>query len=136
MSKSLSPRTEAILKSIIEQYIARAAPVPSQSLLHNNGLDVSSATIRNEMMRLKQEGYIIQPHTSAGSVPSDKGYRYYVETLDDIRLPINQQRMINHLFHQVETTSGRMGKIDRHTAGEHVAKHGDCRHGQAGKLSV
>jgi len=52
MSKSLSPRTEAILKSIIEQYVARAAPVPSQSLLHNNGLDVSSATIRNEMMRL------------------------------------------------------------------------------------
>ena len=58
MSKSLSPRTEAILKSIIEQYVARAAPVPSQSLLHNNGLDVSSATIRNEMMRLKQEGYL------------------------------------------------------------------------------
>ena len=103
MSKTLSPRTETILKSIIEQYIARAVPVPSQSVLHNYGLDVSSATIRNEMMRLKQEGYIIQPHTSAGSVPSDKGYRYYVETLDDVRLPINQQRMINHLFHQVET---------------------------------
>jgi heat-inducible transcriptional repressor len=103
MSKMLSPRTETILKSIIEQYIARAAPVPSQSVLHNYGLDVSSATIRNEMMLLKQEGYIIQPHTSAGSVPSDKGYRYYVETLNDVRLPINQQRMINHLFHQVET---------------------------------
>jgi heat-inducible transcriptional repressor len=103
MNETLSPRTEAILKSIVEQYVARAVPVPSQSLLHNNGLDVSSATIRNEMMRLKQEGYIIQPHTSAGSVPSDKGYRHYVETLADIRLPVNQQRMINHLFHQVET---------------------------------
>jgi len=54
------------------------------------------------MMRLKQEGYY-PAHTSAGSVPSDKGYRHYVETLDDIRLPLNQQRMINHLFHQVET---------------------------------
>jgi heat-inducible transcriptional repressor len=103
MSKMLSPRTETILKSIIEQYIARASPVPSQSVLHNYGLDVSSATIRNEMMHLKKEGYIIQPHTSSGSIPSDKGYRYYVETLDDIRLPLNQQRMINHLFHQVET---------------------------------
>jgi heat-inducible transcriptional repressor len=113
MNKTLSPRTEKILKSIIEQYIARAAPVPSQSVLHNNGLDVSSATIRNEMMRLKQEGYIIQPHTSAGSVPSDKGYRHYVETLDDIRLPLNQQRMINHLFHQVET---RMEEWARLTA--------------------
>ncbi len=111
MSKSLSPRTEAILKSIVEQYIARAAPVPSQSLLHNNGFDVSSATIRNEMMRLKQEGYIIQPHTSAGSLPSDKGYRYYVETLDDIRLPVNQQRMINHLFHQVETRVEEWAKL-------------------------
>ena len=113
MSKTLSPRSETILKSIVEQYIARALPVPSQSVLHNHGLDVSSATVRNEMMRLKQEGYIIQPHTSAGSVPSDKGYRYYVETLDDIRLPINQQRMINHLFHQVET---RMEEWARLTA--------------------
>ena len=113
MSKTLSPRTETILKSIVEQYIARAVPVPSQSVLNNHGLDVSSATVRNEMMHLKQEGYIIQPHTSAGSVPSDKGYRYYVETLDDIRLPINQQRMINHLFHQVET---RMEEWARLTA--------------------
>jgi heat-inducible transcriptional repressor len=101
-SKTLLPRTETILKSIIEQYIARAVPVPSQSILHNYGLDVSSATIRNEMMRLKQDGYILQPHTSAGSIPSEKGYRYYVETLNDIRLPLNQQRTINHLFHQVE----------------------------------
>ncbi len=113
MDKTLSPRTETILKSIVEQYIARAAPVPSQSLLHNYGLDVSSATVRNEMMHLKQEGYIIQPHTSAGSVPSDKGYRYYVETLDDVRLSGNQQRMINHLFHQVET---RMEEWARLTA--------------------
>ena len=113
MSKTLTPRSETILKSIVEQYIARAVPVPSQNVLHNHGLDVSSATIRNEMMRLKQEGYIIQPHTSAGSVPSDKGYRHYVETLDDVRLPINQQRMINHLFHQVET---RMEEWARLTA--------------------
>ncbi len=111
MSKSLSPRTEAILKSIVEQYIARAAPVPSQSVLHNNGLDVSSATIRNEMMRLKQEGYIIQPHTSAGSVPSDMGYRHYVESLSDVRLSIDQQRMINHLFHQVETRVEEWAKL-------------------------
>ena len=103
MSKTLSIRTETILKSIVEQYITRAVPVPSQSVLHNHGLDVSSATIRNEMMRLKREGYIIQPHTSAGSVPSDKGYRYYVETLSNVRLPLNQQLMVNHLFHQVET---------------------------------
>ena len=55
------------------------------------------------MAHLEQEGYIIRPHTSAGSIPSDKGYRYYVDSLADIRLPATQQRLISHLFHQVET---------------------------------
>ena len=99
----LSPRTETILKSIVGQYITKAVPVPSQSIISDYGLDVSPATVRNEMMHLEQEGYIIRPHTSAGSVPSDKGYRYYVESLSEIKLPLAQQRMINHLFHQVET---------------------------------
>jgi heat-inducible transcriptional repressor len=99
----LSARSATILKSIIENYIDRAVPVPSQSIIHTYGLEVSSATIRNEMMRLEQDGYIVRPHTSAGSVPSDKGYRFYVEALGDIRLPVNQQRMVSHLFHQVET---------------------------------
>ncbi|MDP2919678.1 MAG: heat-inducible transcriptional repressor HrcA [Dehalococcoidia bacterium] len=98
----LTLRSATILKSIVEHYIDRAVPVPSQSILHSYGLDVSSATIRNEMMRLEQEGYILRPHTSAGSVPSDKGYRFYVETLHNIHLPVNQQRMVSHLFHQVE----------------------------------
>ncbi len=99
----LSPRSETILKTIIESYVSDAVPVPSQNITHKYGLKVSSATIRNEMARLKKEGYIIQPHTSAGSIPSDKGYRYYVETLNRIRLPVSQQLMISHLFHQVET---------------------------------
>jgi heat-inducible transcriptional repressor len=98
----LAPRTETILKAIIGQYLVKATPVPSQNLLQEKGLGVSSATIRNEMMRLEQEGYIIRPHTSAGSVPSEKGYRYYVETLKDPELPPEEQRLINHLFHQVE----------------------------------
>jgi heat-inducible transcriptional repressor len=54
------------------------------------------------MAHLEQEGYIIRPHPSAGSIPSDKGYRYYVETLTDIELPLTEQRLISHLFHQVE----------------------------------
>ncbi len=99
----LSHRSATILKSIVEHYIDRAVPVPSQSIIHSYGLEVSSATIRNEMMQLEREGYIIRPHTSAGSIPSDKGYRFYVETLSDIRLPVNQERMVSHLFHQVET---------------------------------
>jgi len=99
----LSPRAETILNSIVEQYITKAVPVPSQSIVSDYSLGVSTATIRNEMARLEEQGYIIRPHTSAGSVPSDKGYRYYVESLRDVKLPLVQQRMISHLFHQIET---------------------------------
>jgi len=98
----LSDRSETILKSIVGQYIVKATPVPSQSIINDFELAVSSATIRNEMMRLEQEGYITRPHPSAGSIPMDKGYRYYVETLSDIELPLAEQLLVSHLFHQVE----------------------------------
>ncbi len=98
----LTSRKGTILRSIVEQYIAKATPVSSQSIINNYELGISAATIRNEMARLEQESYITRPHPSAGSIPSDKGYRYYVETLMDIQLPLAEQRLINHLFHQVE----------------------------------
>jgi heat-inducible transcriptional repressor len=100
--KMLSPRTEKILKSIVGQYIVRATPIPSQSLINDYELKVSPATIRNEMAHLEQEGYITRCHPSAGSIPSDKGYRYYVESMGNIELPLAEQRLIRHLFHQVE----------------------------------
>ena len=102
----LSHRTETILKSIVGQYITRATPVPSQSIINDYELGVSPATIRNEMAYLEREGYINRPHPSAGSIPSDKGYRYYVESLTDINLPLAEQRLIGHLFHQVERELG------------------------------
>ncbi len=98
----LSPRAEMILKSIIGQYITRATPVPSQSVINDYELAVSPATVRNEMAHLEQEGYITRPYPSAGSIPSDKGYRYYVESLNDIELPLSEQLLVSHLFHQVE----------------------------------
>ena len=98
----LFPRTETILKSIVGEYIAKATPVPSETIARECELGVSPATIRNEMAHLEQEGYIIRPHPSAGSIPSDKGYRFYVETLKGIELPLAEQRLISHLFHQVE----------------------------------
>jgi len=101
-AEMLSPRTETILKSIVGQYITSATPVPSQSITNDCELAVSSATIRNEMAHLEQEGYITRPHSSAGSIPLDKGYRHYVESLIDIKLPLTEQRLISHLFHQVE----------------------------------
>lgn len=98
----LSARSETILKSIVGQYIVKATPVPSQSIVNDFELAVSSATIRNEMAHLEQEGYITRPHPSAGSVPLDKGYRYYVESLSDIELPLAERLLVSHLFHQVE----------------------------------
>ena len=98
----LSPRTETILKSIVGQYITKATPVSSHSITSDYELGVSAATIRNEMAHLEQEGYITRRHVSAGSVPSDKGYRCYVESLGDIKFPLAEQRLISHLFHQVE----------------------------------
>jgi heat-inducible transcriptional repressor len=98
----LRPREELILSSIIRQYITRALPVSSSSVLDECGLDVSSATVRNDVARLEEEGYISRPHHAAGSVPSDKGYRHYVGSLKGVELPVEEQFLINHLFHQVE----------------------------------
>ncbi|MFH1663124.1 MAG: heat-inducible transcriptional repressor HrcA [Chloroflexota bacterium] len=98
----LQPRTATVLNSITKQYIVRAVPVSSASIVGDSGLGVSSATIRNEMVFLEGDGYIIRPHHAAGSIPSDKGYRYYVGTLSNIELPVAEKRLIDHLFHQVE----------------------------------
>jgi len=98
----LFPRTETILKSIVGEYIAKATPVPSEVIARDWKLGISPATIRNEMAYLEQEGYIFRPHPSAGSIPSDKGYRYYVESLKGVGLPLAERRLISHLFHQVE----------------------------------
>jgi len=103
----LTERRKTILKSIVGQYIRKAAPVASQSIVDVCKLRVSPATIRNEMALLEEEGYITRQHPSAGSIPSDKGYRYYVESLDEIELPLAEQRLISHLFHQVE------GELDK-----------------------
>ena len=98
----LSPRTEIILKSIVGQYITKATPVASHSITSDNELGVSSATIRNEMVHLEHEGYITRPHPSAGGIPLDKGYRRYVASLGDVEFPPAEQRLVSHLFHQVE----------------------------------
>ncbi len=98
----LRPRTARVLNSIVSQYIETAMPVSSSAVLAGIDLGVCSATIRNEMAALEEEGYISRPHHAAGSVPLDKGYRYYVGSLAHIGLPVVEQLLVNHLFHQVE----------------------------------
>ncbi len=79
--KELSQRKKQILKAVVEAHIAAGEPVGSKYIVQNNLLSCSSATIRNEMAELEDMGYLEQPHTSAGRVPSELGYRFYVDSL-------------------------------------------------------
>jgi len=98
----LTERRARILQLIIREYVDSAVPVGSETLVRRHGLRVSPATIRHEMVSLEDEGYLMQPHTSAGRIPSDKGYRYYVESLmEEEELPDEIQRTIRHQFYQV-----------------------------------
>ena len=98
---TLTERRAAILRLIISDYVQTAQPVGSEALVQKHGLGLSSATIRNEMARLEEEGYITHPHTSAGRVPSERGYRYFVETLmGEPDLPPEEKLRILHQFHQ------------------------------------
>ncbi|MBI2303999.1 MAG: heat-inducible transcription repressor HrcA [Chloroflexi bacterium] len=98
---TLSLRKEVILRTLVSEYISNANPVGSATIARKYNLGVSPATIRNEMAELEEEGYITHPHTSAGRIPSDKGYRYYVECLmEETELPLAEKRTIRHQFHQ------------------------------------
>ena len=77
----LDDRKTAILSAVVQEYIATALPVGSTHIADAPGVRVSSATVRNEMAVLEQEGYLVQPHTSAGRIPTDKGYRFFVDHL-------------------------------------------------------
>ncbi len=78
-------RRLAVLRAIIEDYVATEEPVGSKALVERHGLNVSPATIRNDMAALEDEGYLAQPHTSAGRVPTDKGYRLFVDRLTTVK---------------------------------------------------
>ena len=80
---SLDDRKAKILRAVVEEYIDTAQPVGSGRVASASGVNVSSATVRNDMATLEQEGYLRQPHTSAGRVPTEKGYRFFVDGLGD-----------------------------------------------------
>lgn len=77
----LDERKAAILRAVVEEYIDTAQPVGSAHVVKSSGVHVSSATVRNDMATLEQEGYLRQPHTSAGRIPTEKGYRFFVDNL-------------------------------------------------------
>ncbi len=99
--EKLTPRQQNILRIIISEYIQTGSPIGSKTLVAKYNLGVSSATVRNEMAALEEQGYLTQPHTSAGRIPTEQGYRYFVEKLmGETQLSPTEQLMIQHQFHQ------------------------------------
>lgn len=99
--KQLSERQQLVLRLVIQEYVNSAIPVSSKTITQGYSLGVSPATIRNDMAALEEMGYLTHPHTSAGRIPTEAGYRYFVEKLmEQTDLPLEEQRMISHQFHQ------------------------------------
>lgn len=99
----LSQRKQQILRALVEEYIHSATPVASETLVRKYDLGFSSATVRHELAGLEEAHLIYQPHTSAGRVPTDLGYRYFVEYLmEESALSLSEQRLIRHQFYQVQ----------------------------------
>ena len=102
----LDLRSQAILRAVIEEYVTTASPVGSHALVERYRLGVSSATVRAVLAELEAAGLLTHPHTSAGRIPTEQGYRFYVESIvDTVPLPPVEQLMIRHQFGQVEFAS-------------------------------
>lgn len=121
----LDDRKSAILKAVVEEYVETAQPVGSQTIARAGGLGVSSATVRNEMTVLEREGYLAQPHTSAGRVPTDRGYRFFVDHFTERGdLPASQRRAVADFFASAHAaledllheTSHLLSQVSRHAA--------------------
>jgi heat-inducible transcriptional repressor len=121
----LDERKAAILKAVVEEYVETAQPVGSQTIARARQLQVSSATVRNEMTILERDGYLVQPHTSAGRIPTDRGYRYFVDHFSHQGgLPAGQRRAVADFFasaHQaledlLTETSQLLSRVSHHAA--------------------
>ncbi len=120
----LDDRKAAILNAIVSEYIETAQPVGSSAVLSASDIKVSSATIRNEMANLERDGYLWQPHTSAGRVPTEKGYRYFVDRLGEVTLEGRQsdrvadffRRMEGQLESQLSETAGLLSNLTKYAA--------------------
>lgn len=100
---ALDDRKKSILRAIVEGYIQNAEPVGSRSIAKNTDLNLSAATIRNEMGDLEEMGFLVQPHTSAGRIPSSQGFRFYVDSLmERYRMTAAEiQQMRSAMLHKI-----------------------------------
>src|SRR5574344_92897 len=104
--KELDDRKYQILQAIIRTYLETGEPVGSRTISKYTDLNLSSATIRNEMADLEELGYIVQPHTSAGRIPSDKGYRFYVD-----QMLADKEKAVEDLSKTLLEKSDRLDKL-------------------------
>src|SRR5688572_13008527 len=108
-SFELSERSRRLLATLVREYIDSGEPVSSQVLARQSGLGVSSATVRNVLAQLEELGYVHQPHTSAGRVPTDRGYRVFVDLLLESRKPARAPLSVEH---QLRQQAGRSPLIE------------------------
>ncbi len=106
----LDDRKARVLQALVEEYIRTGEPVSSQVILERSALDVSSATIRNEVARLESYGFVAQPHTSSGRIPTHHGYRYYVDHCSPARLRSATHDRIRSFFAEVHSEVSRLLK--------------------------
>ncbi|MDP6587101.1 MAG: hypothetical protein QF535_20780, partial [Anaerolineales bacterium] len=119
----LTDRQEKILGLIVHEYVEnpKASGVSSQILVDKHRLDWSTATIRNDMARLSPMGFLHQPHTSAGRIPTEVGYRYFVRYLvKTYALPQSECRKISHQFYQARTSVNEWGKLAANVLARHT----------------
>ena len=95
-SEELGDREKEVLRAVVQEYITTGGPVGSQQLARRPGFEVSSATMRNVLADLEELGFLEKPHTSAGRVPTDQGYRFYVDTLVKLKDPTPRDRELIH----------------------------------------
>jgi heat-inducible transcriptional repressor len=125
MEELLSPRQHQILLTIIQEFINSAEPVGSATLVNRYGFRLSPATLRNEMAKLEDLGFLFQPHTSSGRIPTDRAYRYYVNFLmqkrmdppEDVETTLKEyERLEAHLHRLVEVTVKLLSDITHYTS--------------------
>jgi len=110
--ENLNDREKVILRSIVQQFILTASPVGSRNITKRFNIGVSPATVRNIMSDLEDSGFINHPHTSAGRVPTDKGYRYYVDTLMELqKITSSEKGFIDNTFDTLQNETDEILKI-------------------------
>ncbi len=116
----LSERQKTILALIVQAYTETVKPIGSKKLIYRYNLNISSATIRNEMSVLTDAGLLRQPHTSAGRVPTESGYRYFVRgLLGEAELPNAEKRLISHQFHQAHADIDEWVRLSASVLAQH-----------------